>query len=238
MARIIYKNKDGKRVSSVTTILSVLDKPALKYWANKLGLEGINVKDYVDDKATIGTTAHYIIECFLTDKTPDFSTIENVTDEQIETARKCASKFFDWLYQQKNFIPIANELYLVSEKYQYGGTTDCIAILNDKLTLIDFKTCNAIYDEPYKQVSAYAQNTNENFEVIEPILRAKGFNQTKIEQLAILRIGRDETEGFEYIEIPEELQEISFKNFLDVLKVYNSNKEFTKIKKQVYANES
>ena len=38
----VYKTKDGKRVPGVTTILGVINKPALVRWANNLGLQGID----------------------------------------------------------------------------------------------------------------------------------------------------------------------------------------------------
>jgi hypothetical protein len=36
--------------------------------------------------------------------------------------------------------PIALELSLVSELHQYGGTPDCIALINSKISLVEFKT--------------------------------------------------------------------------------------------------
>jgi len=211
MARQIYKNADGKRVPSVTTILGVLDKPALKFWANKLGLEGIKVTEYVDDKAMIGTLAHYILECYIKNEEPDFAQF-NCTDEQIEQARVCTKKFFEWEAYQEEFKPIASELHLVSEKLQYGGTIDLIARLNGKITLIDFKTCNAIYEEPYYQTAGY-----------ENLAREHGYD---IEQVVILRIGRDEEEGFEYLEHKTLTQ--SFAVFLAAKTLYENKKEFEK----------
>jgi len=50
-AHITYKLADGVPVPGVTTILSVLNKPALVKWANNLGLQGIDSSKYVDEKA-------------------------------------------------------------------------------------------------------------------------------------------------------------------------------------------
>ena len=36
-----YKIEDGTIVPGVTTVVGILNKPALVPWANKLGLEGI-----------------------------------------------------------------------------------------------------------------------------------------------------------------------------------------------------
>ena len=51
----VYKTKDGKRVPGVTTILGVINKPALVRWANNLGLQGIDSTNYVDATARCGT---------------------------------------------------------------------------------------------------------------------------------------------------------------------------------------
>ena len=64
-AHQIYKLKDGTRVPGTTTITSILDKPALKFWANNLGLKGISVSKYVDNLADIGTLCHKMVENYL-----------------------------------------------------------------------------------------------------------------------------------------------------------------------------
>lgn len=231
MARVIYKNENKKQVPSVTTILGILDKPALKIWANNIGLQGIKMSEYVDDKALIGSIAHFILECYLKNVQPDFAEF-NATDEQIELAKQCADKFFEWENCQAEFVPIASELQLVSEKHQYGGTCDCIAVLNGKLTLIDFKTCNAIYDEARQQVAAYKEQINENFGVIEPKLKELGYDFTEIQEVVILRIGRNSDEGFQHLPVPKNVLDIGFEIFLDCLSIYNKRKQFNKAMKE------
>jgi hypothetical protein len=72
---------------------------------------------------------------------------------------------------------------MVSELYGYGGTIDCFGYINEVPTLIDFKTGKAIYEEMIYQVAAYQQLLKEN---------------KKIDcGVRIIRIGRDEDEGFE-----------------------------------------
>ena len=53
----------------------------------------------------------------------------------------------------------------------------------------------------------------------------------KIEQIVILRIGRDENEGFEYFEVPQEMWDMNFEIFLNCLKIYELNKDFKKVLK-------
>lgn len=179
----VYKNSNGDRVPGVTTILGVMDKPALVKWANNLGLQGIDSAKYVDGLARIGTLAHYIIECYLKKQDVDYS---DYTENEITAAENSVLKFFRWL-ESNNFEVIASELQLVSDKYNYGGTIDCICKLNGKVTLLDFKTCKGCYSEHHTQAVAYK-------------LLAEEFDY-KIDDIRILRIGRDDDEGFEEITV-------------------------------------
>lgn len=227
MAKRIYKNVEGKRVPSVTTILSVIDKPALKVWANNIGLQGIKMSEYVDDKADIGTLAHSICEFSLVGTPIEWG---NYIREQIIQACKCAKKFFEWKSYQAEFVPIASELELVSEKYQYGGCCDLVAVLNGRLTLIDFKTCSGVWNEAKYQTCAYLKMLNENFDklheiAINPI--PKKFK--KVQDIVILRIGRDENEGFEYY--PVKPQKEGFETFKNALNLYRSIANFKKAEK-------
>lgn len=175
----IYKNAEGKRLCGVTTILSILNKPALVAWANRLGLDGIDSSKYVDESARIGTLIHYMVECDLTGQTPD---METYSPFEVDKAENGILSFYEWK-KAHIIIPIANELPLVSEQYQYGGTIDVYAEINGDIWLLDIKSGKAIYSDMLIQIAAYRQLLNENG---YPCERAK-----------ILRIGRDETEGFE-----------------------------------------
>ena len=64
-AHTIYKLANGKRVPGVTTVLGIINKPALVKWANNLGLQGIDSTTYVDGTAKIGTLAHEMIQEYL-----------------------------------------------------------------------------------------------------------------------------------------------------------------------------
>jgi len=68
----VYKSLDGEKVPGVTSILAdTIPKPALIPWANNLGLQGIKVKEYVDELALIGSLAHYLITCNLSKIEPN-----------------------------------------------------------------------------------------------------------------------------------------------------------------------
>lgn len=207
----IYKNKDGKRIPGVTTILGVMDKPALKHWANKIGLEGIEMSKYVDDLAVIGTLAHLIIEKYIKDEKMCY---DDYTANQIKAAENSVLKFFVWL-EGKDFKLLGSEMRLVSEKHQYGGTVDIYAKVNNIKTLIDIKTCKAIYPEQFTQVSGYKSLLEEN--------------SYEVEDSVILRVGRDESEGFEYHHVPR--IDAHLRRFLICKDLYDINKELNRIKR-------
>ena len=209
-AHIIYKNEEGKRVPGVTTFIGILNKPALVPWANNLGLQGINVKDYVDDKAGIGTLVHEMMFCDLKNEKVDTS---YYTAIQIEIAKNSFKKYLNW--KKKHTIEsIVLEYGMVSEKYQYGGTIDNYCLLDGIPTLIDYKTSKAIYSEMFIQVAAYKQLLREH--------------EHKVKNVAILRVGRDELEGFEYKEIPAKKINLCWKMFKNCMAIYNLKKQLKK----------
>lgn len=50
---------------AVTKLIDLLDKPGLLYWSNRLGLNGINLKDYYIKTSTEGGNKHNDIEQYL-----------------------------------------------------------------------------------------------------------------------------------------------------------------------------
>ena len=180
-----YKDKDGNRVPATTTITAILAKPALIPWANKLGLQGIDSSKYVDEKASVGTLAHAMIQTFLREviKEDVFDiNMGDYTPNQTNQALLSFAKFKKW-YNENDIEPILSEVGFVSEDYKFGGTIDLYCKLNGEYTLVDFKTCKAIYSEHFIQLAAYEQLLVENGH--------------EVGGCRILRIGRDEDEGFE-----------------------------------------
>ncbi len=207
-AHIRYRNRDNEIVPGATTVLGILNKPALVPWANKLGLSGIDVNKFVDDKAEIGTLAHAMVEAYLKGEQADTS---DYSKNQIEQAENSLLSFFEWS-KDKVLEPILLEAPLVSETYQYGGTVDCYCKLDGVLTLLDFKTSKAIYPEMMYQLGAYQLLLYENGH--------------KVDQCRILRIGRDADEGFE--ERTKNLLGAEQAIFLNCLAIYNLQKGLKK----------
>ena len=210
MPRVIYKNKEGTRLAGVTTILGILDKPALIQWAWQLGTEGIDWKTVRDKAGGIGTIAHYLCECDLKGVDPEVSVMQEYSPVDVGKAETAFIAYLDFK-KNNNLQPIKTELPLVSEKYQFGGCIDCYCKLNNKLTLVDLKTSKGVYPEMICQVSAYKGLLEEN-----------GF---PVEQVDILQINK-ETGAFTYHQLPD-LTEY-WLMFIDLIKVYNRKKKLWK----------
>jgi hypothetical protein len=195
----VYKTKDGKRVPSVSTISSVMDKPALVSWANRLGLEGIDTRKYVDALANAGTLAHYFVECEVLGQDRDSEFLREFSAVDLERAETSFVKFLEWK-QGHDITLLASELELVSETHLFGGRLDLLLLVDEVLTLTDIKTCKALYgpkDEKWCQLAGYAI-----------LSREAGY---EVKQGAILRLGREPNEGFEFAVMPKpELQEERF----------------------------
>jgi hypothetical protein len=167
-------------VPSVTTVLGVIAKPALIHAAWKLGCEGKDYRKAWGQKADVGTLTHKTILSHLTGI--ELSTRE-YSPEDVDQAETCFLKYLDW--EKKNpFKVIKAETSMVSNCYGFGGTVDLLCDLQGYgVTLIDFKSGQAIYDEMAYQLAGYHYLSVEN-------------NLTP-QHWMIVRIGRDDKEGFE-----------------------------------------
>jgi hypothetical protein len=206
-----YKTKDGIIVPSVTTIIGLLNKPALVPWANKLGLEGIDVKKYVDKLAEIGTLAHQVILDYFKIQETDFF---EYGAEVIDKAQNSFLSFLEWA-KGKRIKPILIEKEGVSEGWGFGGKFDFYGEVEEILTLIDFKSGSGIYEEMAYQLAAYKTLVEYDFAV-----------PYKVERAMILRIPRTEDEKFE-IKVWTNLdkQWEIFKRLLEIYQIKKSIKE-------------
>ena len=204
-AHTIYKTSDGKRVPGVTTILGVLNKPALVGWANRLGLNGIDSTKYVDDKADIGTCAHYLIECDVTGVEPD---LDDYSPNTVKLAENGLIKWLDW--KPSDFELIGSELALTSDAMRYGGTADIVARTGGKNLLVDIKTSGSgVYPEMKHQAVAYVK-----------LLQEHGYT---IDEAWILRVGRDDAEGFDAVRVD---------NWADHWRVFELCRELYEVRKR------
>jgi len=145
-----YYLADGTIVPSVTTVLGILDKPGLPYWAWELGQQGLDYREVRDSAGRVGTIAHHLIACHLKGETPDYFAVP----VEVERAQKCFEKYLRW-EKEHPISPVMVETPLVSEEFRYGGTFDLLAELDSEFVLIDFKTGGGIYESMFYQLAAY-----------------------------------------------------------------------------------
>jgi hypothetical protein len=162
-----YFDEKGNSLPGVTTILQVLNKPALLNWAWKLGMEGIDYRKVRDTRAGIGTLAHDMIECELTGK--ELGNLDKYSVEDMEIALKCKKHFDDWRAKQVDFEVLDVELVLSGSKLGFGGTVDLYYRSGKKYILMDFKTSKACYDEHKAQQCAYKLLLEEQGKKVDEI---------------------------------------------------------------------
>jgi hypothetical protein len=158
MPTIPYLNAEGKRIQGTTTVISNnlgWNRTALMYWAWKEGIEGRDYKVTVQKAAEAGTYAHELVEFFLRENLEGVEELlKKLPDDMLLKASKAYENFLHWK-DTVAFQVVSLEEHLVSEKYQFGATPDCIAMINGKRCLFDWKTSNAVYAEYLIQIAAY-----------------------------------------------------------------------------------
>lgn len=163
MPTFAYKDQSGKRLPSVTTIISRFkDSGALLYWANTEGLNGKTLDEARIPAASAGTMAHTLVECHLNKReAPELQGDPAI----IGKARSAFKSYLSW-HEMSSLQVRHTEVPLTSEKHKFGGCLDAIGIIpnmNNGLALIDWKTSAAIYADYLYQLAAYAILWNENY---------------------------------------------------------------------------
>ncbi|MDI6820954.1 MAG: PD-(D/E)XK nuclease family protein [Patescibacteria group bacterium] len=195
----------GKLLTGVTTILGILDKPFLKWWTVKLmyetllpklqDVQGITKKEWDDilteakkahtiktkEGASIGKEAHNWIETYIKAKIENTVAPASPQDEKVYSS---VQAFLKWEAEHK-IEWLASEIPLASVIHTFAGTVDAVAIVDGKLSIIDFKTSNQMSDAYGLQTAAYCILLNENLE-----------GEERPEQRIIVRIPKDGS-GFE-----------------------------------------
>jgi len=156
----VYTNHAGVEVPSATTVLKMLNKPALIHWANYLGFKRQSVDKVLNESAEIGTDFH--------DMVSKYTMGEPIDGEHYNDAIYLFKVFQKWS-EEVEFKPVFSEESLVTEKF--GGTIDALCYIEGKLTVLDFKTSKNIYPSMFLQLAAYGilirDNLPETYEKIE-----------------------------------------------------------------------
>ena len=150
--REIYKDKAGKRLPSVTTIISRFkDSGGLLYWANNAGLDGLTLEQAWAPAATAGTMAHDLVEAYINGR--DLPELAGDPDV-IAKAHAAFDVYKRW--QDMTKLEVRHtEVSLVSEVHRFGGRLDAIGQVANQLVLVDWKTSNSVYADYLYQLAAY-----------------------------------------------------------------------------------
>lgn len=193
---------DGVEYPSVTSILGLLEKPALIGWAANCAVD--YVEDHLNDvrntidvhiaegvlkdarkahtvkkdaAADAGTLCHKAIELYIGTRSKEDASDFVGLNEQARTGLEA---FFEW--ESANQVEwLESEVEVVSVMRGYAGRFDAIARVNGLKYLIDFKTSKGIYDEMKYQQCAYQQAYNESLEE----------GQEPVERLALLHLDKE-----------------------------------------------
>jgi hypothetical protein len=212
-----YYNKAGDVVPGTTTVIKILDKPALLPWVAKMTREGKDWTKVRDSAGDVGTLSHYLIECDIKGIPVDKTYIGDFGQNQIDLAESCYLAFLEWKKGFGDFTLICSEKELVSEQYQYGGTIDYVLLKTfpggeQSVIMIDFKTGSGIYEEHLIQAGAYENLWNENANQPE----------NKISEKYILRLGKEDG-AFDCKKLGDLSRE--FEIFKHCLAIYNLKKQ-------------
>mgnify|MGYP000557204358 FL=1 len=144
-----YVTADGNAYPSITTILSLQDKPGLKKWREDVGEK--EAKRISQESMRIGTAVHQMCEFYLNNLVVKLDKSEKVIRDTFNRMR--------FLLGNIDNI-VGTEIALYSDLLRVAGTTDCIAEYNGVPSVIDFKTSRKPkkeewIDDYYMQTFAY-----------------------------------------------------------------------------------
>ena len=212
---ITYKNSKGEKIAGVTTVLGLLAKPALISWAYKRGKDGLQLYEQRNKAANVGTIVHARIMAYYKGYEIDNS---NISPEVWEMTENSMKSFYEWA-KPRDVKPLLIEEPLISEIYQYGGTFDIYGEMDDKLTLLDFKSGSGLYEEHFIQLAGYLQ-----------LLREAGHNVSKI---VILNIPKTKDDNFtlKSISADEFSLELRFKKFIKLVEIWHLDKQLKEYQK-------
>lgn len=171
----------GKRVSGVTTFLNIKDKSKglTSWYRDTIGdhlltklkngqkitrediFEAMVQPDVKKQKAAdLGTKIHAWCESYIKHKLklPGFKTMPEMPEER--EVQMGAAAFLAWDAEHKVKYEDSEQL-VYSKKYNYVGTLDIRAVVDGKLSLVDLKSSNALYNDVRMQTAAYVHADEE-----------------------------------------------------------------------------
>ena len=201
-----YYNSKKQEVPSATTILKILNKPALVHWANYLGFKGQRVTDVLDETSKFGTLMHSIVEAYVLNKYYIYIPTDDIPTRDVYI---CLNNFLKW-YKTVKVEPLYTEKSFSS--YDFGGTLDFYGKVDGKWTIVDYKTSKQIRLSMFIQLALYC------------ILLER--NNLPVEQVGIVLIN-NKSGGHKFLSIKEMEKYIDIAKLLIKIfhKYYNLNEE-------------
>jgi len=125
----------------------------------------------------IGTLLHILIQAHIQGFDVD---TKDFTPNQEKQALLAFTGYLNWV-KKTEFKALASELTLVNEELRVGGTIDCIARIDDKLVVVDWKSSKyGPYPEMIVQLGAYVYM----YESAQP--------KAKVDHGLIMRFGKED----------------------------------------------
>jgi len=149
----VYTTPDGKRYPSVTTVIADHNKAGIDRWKERVG--HAKAKKISDNASERGDIVHLALEALLN----NHSTAEIV--KQMMPHAKAVYLNMKTEVERRLSVVHGLEQPLFSHKLRLAGTTDCIAVYDDLLSIVDFKTALRLKKKEYvqgyfMQLTAYA----------------------------------------------------------------------------------
>ncbi len=161
-----YRNNAGLVIPGTTDVTKrFMNGTRLLYWAYNRGKQGFP-QLYDDTAINIGTAVHMMAELDLKDRSRDdidYYLEQTLTDRGDRAKAETAFRAFRQWRDEFHVRTHVQEVSLVSEKLQFGGTLDTVAVIRNGLGLIDFKTSASgeVYEDMVLQLAAYGILWNE-----------------------------------------------------------------------------
>lgn len=226
--------KDSQKVPNVTTILSVINKPALINWASNMAVDTIQGaikagetydevqlsalfasarKSHLAKKkeaGDVGSMVHQWIEQYVKGQEPDMP-VNQVLNSS-------ASRFLEW--QDKHRVTFqVSEQVVYSANHNFVGTLDLICFIDGQRYVADIKTSSGIYPEYLLQTSAYR------------CAREEEHPEEEYAGQLIIRIGRDG--AFEFARIDNRDYPQLLAGFLSVLDTWRTMEDLKSYKPEL-----
>jgi CRISPR/Cas system-associated exonuclease Cas4 (RecB family) len=149
----LYLTPDGKKYPSVTTVIADHNKAAIDKWKDRVG--HAKAKKIADNASSRGDIVHLALEALLN----NFSTAEIV--KQMLPHAKAVYVNMKQEVERNLSVVHGLEQPLFSHKLRMAGTTDCIAVYDNLLSIVDFKTSLRLKKKEwvhgyFMQLTAYA----------------------------------------------------------------------------------